>query len=132
MFLWRMVLQDRPKKRVKMLRQGPCKRSNGGCRAASACASTLSLGPTKAVGTGPAATCSADHPTPSTEMPRTSQDTATATFSIFRSPLGTPPVRLGTFWKKFRRKPRKRSQSFSWNSPREYGWDPPNPMILGI
>ena len=27
---------------------------------------------------------------------------------------------------------RKRSQSFSWNSPREYGWDPPNPIIQGI
>ena len=27
---------------------------------------------------------------------------------------------------------RKRSQSVSWNSPREYGWDPPNPIIQGI
>ena len=29
-------------------------------------------------------------------------------------------------------RPRKRSQSFSWNSPREYGWDPPSPIIQGI
>ena len=29
-------------------------------------------------------------------------------------------------------RPRKRSQNFSWNSPREYGWDPPNPIIPGI
>ena len=26
----------------------------------------------------------------------------------------------------------KRSQSVSWNSPREYGWDPPRPIIQGI
>ena len=26
----------------------------------------------------------------------------------------------------------KRSQSVSWNSPREYAWDPPNPIIQGI
>ena len=29
-------------------------------------------------------------------------------------------------------RPRKRSQSVSWNSPREYSWDPPNPIIQGI
>ena len=29
-------------------------------------------------------------------------------------------------------RPRKRSQSVSWNSPREYGWDAPNPIIQGI
>ena len=26
----------------------------------------------------------------------------------------------------------KRSQSFSWNSRREHGWDPPSPIIQGI
>ena len=26
-------------------------------------------------------------------------------------------------------RPRKRSQSVSWNSPREYGWDLPNPIV---
>ena len=29
-------------------------------------------------------------------------------------------------------RPRKRSQSVSWNSRREYGWDAPNPIIQGI
>ena len=29
-------------------------------------------------------------------------------------------------------RPRKRSQSVSWNSSREYGWDPPRPIIQGI
>ena len=29
-------------------------------------------------------------------------------------------------------RPRKRSQSVSWDSPREYGWDTPNPIIQGI
>ena len=29
-------------------------------------------------------------------------------------------------------RPRKRSQSVSWNFPREYGWDAPNPIIQGI
>ena len=29
-------------------------------------------------------------------------------------------------------RPRKRSQSFSWNFPREYGWDAPSPIIQGI
>ena len=29
-------------------------------------------------------------------------------------------------------RPRKRSQSVSWNSPREYGWDPPNTILQGI
>ena len=29
-------------------------------------------------------------------------------------------------------RPRKRSQSVSWNSPREYGWDAPSPIIQGI
>ena len=29
-------------------------------------------------------------------------------------------------------RPRKLSQSVSWNSPREYGWDPPNPIIQGF
>ena len=29
-------------------------------------------------------------------------------------------------------RPRKRSESVSWNFPREYGWDAPNPTIQGI
>ena len=29
-------------------------------------------------------------------------------------------------------RPRKRSQRISWNFPREYGWDAPNPIIQGI
>ena len=29
-------------------------------------------------------------------------------------------------------RPRKRSQSVSWNYPREYGWDPQGPTIQGI
>ena len=32
----------------------------------------------------------------------------------------------------FRERPRKCSQSVSWNSPRKYGWDPPNPILQGI
>ena len=42
----------------------------------------------------------------------------------------TPPVRLvlsGRNSGKIRERPRKRSQSVSWNSPREYGWGAPNP-----
>ena len=40
----------------------------------------------------------------------------------------TPPVRLGLSGGNsgaIPERPRKRSESFSWNSPREYGWDPP-------
>ena len=47
----------------------------------------------------------------------------------------TPPVRLGLSGRnpgKIPERPRKRSQSVSWNSPREYGWDAPNPIIQGI
>ena len=43
-----------------------------------------------------------------------------------------PPVRLGLPGRNSRKipeRPRKRSQSVSWNSPREYGWDAPNPII---
>ena len=43
-------------------------------------------------------------------------------------------VRAGTFRKNSRKspeRPRKRSQSVSWNSPQEYGWDPPSPIIQG-
>ena len=46
-----------------------------------------------------------------------------------------PPVRLGLSGRnsgKIPERPRKRSQSVSWNFPREYGWDPPNPIIQGI
>ena len=49
------------------------------------------------------------------------------------------PSTAGTFRKKFQKdsrkmpeRARKRSQSFSWNSPREYGWDRPDPIIHGI
>ena len=47
----------------------------------------------------------------------------------------TPPVRLGLSGRnsgKIPERPRKRSQSVSWNSPREYGWDAPSPIIQGI
>ena len=47
----------------------------------------------------------------------------------------TPPVRLGLSGRnsgKIPERPRKRSQSVSWNFPREYGWDAPNPRIQGI
>ena len=52
-------------------------------------------------------------------------------------PLGwaIPPVRLGLSGRnsgKTPERPRKRSQSVSWNSRREYGWDAPNPIIQGI
>ena len=46
-----------------------------------------------------------------------------------------PPVRLGHSRRnsgKIPERPRKRSQSVSWNSPREYGWDPRSPIIQGI
>ena len=46
-----------------------------------------------------------------------------------------PPVRLGLSGRnsgKFPERPRKRSQSFWWNSPRECGWDPPKPIIQSI
>ena len=47
----------------------------------------------------------------------------------------TPPVRLGLSRRnsgKIPERPRKHSQSVSWNSPREYGWDAPNAIIQGI
>ena len=46
-----------------------------------------------------------------------------------------PPVRLGLSGRNCGKIPerlRKRSQSVSWNFPREYGWDAPNPRIQGI
>ena len=46
-----------------------------------------------------------------------------------------PPIRLGLSGRNSRRipeRPRKRSRSLSWNSPREHGWDPPDPIIRGI
>ena len=46
-----------------------------------------------------------------------------------------PPILLGRSGRNSRKipeRPRKGSESFSWNSPREYGWDPPNPIIQGI
>ena len=49
--------------------------------------------------------------------------------------MGHTPSTAGTFQRKFRKipeRPRKRSQSVSWNSPWEYGWDRPSPMIQGI
>ena len=48
-----------------------------------------------------------------------------------RQKWATPPVRLGLSGK-IPERPRKRSQSVSWNFPREYGWDAPNPIIQGI
>ena len=46
-----------------------------------------------------------------------------------------PPVRLALSGRnsgKTPERPRKRSQSVSWNSRQEYGWDAPNPIIQGI
>ena len=46
-----------------------------------------------------------------------------------------PPVWLGLSGRnsgKIPERPRKCSQSASWNSPQEYGWDPPSPIIQGI
>ena len=57
-------------------------------------------------------------------------------FSILDLQLGHTPSTAGTFRKKFRKKtperPRKPSQSVSWNSRREYGWDPPNPIYKKV
>ena len=49
--------------------------------------------------------------------------------------MGHTPSTAGTFRKKFQKnsgKTRKRSQSVSWNFPREYGWDAPSPITQGI
>ena len=57
-----------------------------------------------------------------------------ALFSGLRK-WATSPVRLGLSGRnsgKTPERPRKRSQSVSWNSPREYGWDAPSPIIQGI
>ena len=46
-----------------------------------------------------------------------------------------PPVRLALSGRnsgKIPERPRKRSQSVSWNSRREHGWDAPNSIIQGI
>ena len=47
-----------------------------------------------------------------------------------------PPVRLALSGRNSGKIPerprRKRSQSVSWKFPREYGWDPPSPIIQGI
>ena len=50
------------------------------------------------------------------------------------SKLAIAPVRLrlcGRDSGTIAERPRRRSQSFSWNSPREYGGEPPNPIIQG-
>ena len=36
-------------------------------------------------------------------------------------------IRLGISGKKLQKTTEKRSQSFSWNSPRQCGWEPPSP-----
>ena len=46
-----------------------------------------------------------------------------------------PPVRLGLSGRNSRKipeRPWKRSQSVSWNSPQQYGWDAPSPIIQVI
>ena len=46
-----------------------------------------------------------------------------------------PAVRLGLSGRnsgKIQERPRKRSQSVSWNSAREYSWDAPSPIVQGI
>ena len=42
------------------------------------------------------------------------------------------PFPIPRFPEEIPEKFRKRSQSVSWNFPREYGWDAPNPIIQGI
>ena len=54
---------------------------------------------------------------------------------VFGWKWATPLVRLGLSRGnsgKIPERPRKRSESFSWNFPQEYGWDPPSPIIQGI
>ena len=46
--------------------------------------------------------------------------------------LGHTPQYGWDFPEEIPERPRKRSQSVSWNSPREYGWDAPNAIIQGI
>ena len=55
--------------------------------------------------------------------------------SIYTPYWAIPPIWLalsGRNSRKIPERPWKRSQSVSWNSHREYGWDPPNPIIQGI
>ena len=54
---------------------------------------------------------------------------------FWKPSMGHTPSTAGTFRKnsgKIPERPRKRSQSVSWNFPREYGWDAPSPIIQGI
>ena len=49
--------------------------------------------------------------------------------------LGHTPSTAGTFRKKFQKNSGKTPETLSersWNSPREYGWDAPSPIIQGI
>ena len=45
-------------------------------------------------------------------------------FTVFRSGSGASEL-SGQHSGEIPESPRKRSQSFTWNSPREYGWEPP-------
>ena len=51
---------------------------------------------------------------------------------LFGPPPPPPPQYGWHFPKKIPERHRKRSQSVSWNSPREYGWDRPSPITQGI
>ena len=64
-----------------------------------------------------------------------SKNTSKKHFFLKNLPWAIPPVRLVLSRRNSRKipeRPRKHSRSVSWNSPREYGWDPPNPIIHGI
>ena len=69
-----------------------------------------------------------------TELKAVSSKDNVAAIGTKRFDWAIPPVRLGLSGNsgKIPERPRKRSQSVSWNSPREYGWDPPSPIIRGI
>ena len=53
-------------------------------------------------------------------------------YTILRVALGPYPQYGWDFLEEIPEKFRKRSQSVCWNSPQQYGWDPPNPIIQGI
>ena len=78
------------------------------------------------------------HPPPPPQIslpPSFFQKNPTTTETSSSPEWATPPVRPGLSGRnsgKIPERPRKRSQSVSGNSPREYGWDPPSPIIQGI
>ena len=55
-----------------------------------------------------------------------------AVIRVGHNGVGPYPQYGWNFPEEIPERPRKRSQSFSWNSPQKYGWDPPSPIIQGI